>query len=865
MVATGRLLQHVWRSGGAPGLRGCLLGLLVALLFGAAYFRPHEDLFGGQDQGAYLNAAVTFARTKALKHVDPLLAAVAEEDRAAFHFRSSRSGLPTLMHALRLERDTSARQVPWFQPGFSLLLALPALFGCPTGCLYVTPLLAMLVGFSLFALSLALWPARRAHVIALLAFLAMPLVVWHGRNARAEIAASYFLVSGVACLAHWIRAGRERKWDAVLAGVCLGLAPLFHIMTAPVLALIVAALIVRIGLGCLRRDYPLYGVLLGASLFGAQSLWITDPYKLSPLISNPYVIACASLLAAVLWSVGRGCRRLPSLSLTGFQRTALGAALVVFGVILVVGIHRLGCSDGRSLFESGRFLRVLGLVDLPGFVHLVRLPLAVVALFGWCCWVFCGRDDALSSGIAVSALLFSLVGGVVSASLGYSSRYMMLYLAPFVAMSLAAAIMACRAGSDAFAVWRIRGVATLVLFSILWAVRVQWPMVAERDYPDYTCFVQRVARPLQGGIVLCESSRVATALKHVAGIDVLAIDTGSCRDYARIETGWQSVMAAFPDRPVFFVSPFDSAPVSEVFDFKACEPFRYEGSRLRSSATKMRDESSPVEKQLFVYRMFPASPRLDSTAPFVRDIPQVSSMGVRRFHDCRPTSPNQKGVRLPSETGEWLRLGDFQGTEGSDRVGLVFVSDSEPRVEGADGGELSVLPLQSPWWLAVGPQTAVEAGIRSLQSKSPVFLVDCWLLSSRPRPLVGWDRNHELKALALDAVSSRWMAQGAAILLPERSPGTMFALLIKLSLAEEAVDPQLRLATRSGVSSTFAADSRAGQLRWFFLNSENCAASTPHWDWVRMAMHPPARVSGTGAARVGVLASACALPLTAPP
>ncbi|MBU4212039.1 MAG: hypothetical protein KKD33_05595, partial [Verrucomicrobia bacterium] len=59
---------------------------LLALIATGLLFRPHEDIFGGEDPGSYLNSGVTYGRQGALFYVDPLLAQVPPETRSAFYY-----------------------------------------------------------------------------------------------------------------------------------------------------------------------------------------------------------------------------------------------------------------------------------------------------------------------------------------------------------------------------------------------------------------------------------------------------------------------------------------------------------------------------------------------------------------------------------------------------------------------------------------------------------------------------------------------------------------------------------------------------------------------------------------------------------
>ena len=64
-----------------------LLILSVILLF-----RPHEDIYGGQDPGSYLNSAVSFARHGTVIYTDPLLSQVNKEQRHLFFYGHRKFG-----------------------------------------------------------------------------------------------------------------------------------------------------------------------------------------------------------------------------------------------------------------------------------------------------------------------------------------------------------------------------------------------------------------------------------------------------------------------------------------------------------------------------------------------------------------------------------------------------------------------------------------------------------------------------------------------------------------------------------------------------------------------------------------------------
>ncbi|MBT3294335.1 MAG: hypothetical protein HN919_07255 [Verrucomicrobia bacterium] len=844
--------------------------LLLLALASIAYFRPHEDVFGGQDQGAYINAAVTFARTKTLKHVDPLLDVVPEAQRTGFHYRSSLSGLPTLAHVLRLEAVDSARQVPWFQPSFSLILALPALCGWSDGVLYVSPLLTLLIALALWGLAHQLWAGRSAGLIAAATFLASPLLLWHGRNARAELPALLFLVCGASLLLQAIRPrpGR-RSWDWALAGLCFGLAPLSHITAAPMSLLAGLVLLVLIRRGHRHGWLALAFLVAMALLFVGQTLWITDPYGLAGALrvcgqhSGLWIV----LLGAI--TVGAAMLALPlPLAVAVARRTwlvpALQWGLAIVGVGWLFAVARIG---PNRLFGAGSALRIVGLADLAGFVEIAGPAAAICMLLGWLVLVLgSGAGWARRVAVAVILLPCATLGGVISSGLLYGSRYMLIAIAPLAALSLVGLFMwlqswSCRCR---WCRWCLTG---FVALACLWGVYAQRPLLFERDYPGLNAFIRRVAAPMRGGLVLCEYSRVAAPLKYLAGLDLLGIDSETQRDYTAIEIGWAGIMVAHPGRAAYFVTPYATPPLSERFTFEPKGIFTYSGARLRSGASEVDAASSPLTKQLHVYRMHPPTPPANPTQPFTRAIPPISSMGLRRFHDNRMVGPNQRGIVVPVRPAPPLRIGALSSPSAPVRIGLVLVSDTAPCLTDATAAPIQVLPLQPPWWLAVADQTTLAEGLSSAPAGPAVRLVDVWKLGATPQPLTNWADGLELQAVDLPSTPGRWMAQGAEILLPERASGTLFALLIKVRSADDAVDPRLRLTVAGGGSRVFALDPASGAMRWYFVNSENGKESDLDYRWVRMAMRPPyrVRIGRSMGARVGVLAAACSLPLTTEP
>src|SRR5450759_1080546 len=254
-----------------------LWGLLALMAIGLL-FRPHEDIFGGEDPGSYLNSGVTYGRQGALFYVDPLLAQVPPETRSAFYY--GHAGYGTTKDACLWVVNTDAALLgPHFQPAYPLLISVATRLGNNSWSLYVVPLFALFTGLVLMALASRLLAHRLAGLIAFGCYLLNPLTLWHARCARPEIIAGFMFFAGLALL---LLAWQARSWtqwrDILLGALCIGAAPFFHI-TAWYLV-IPAAMAVGLVILRGRTDFLLYplvamGMLL---LFYGETRYVTDYY-----------------------------------------------------------------------------------------------------------------------------------------------------------------------------------------------------------------------------------------------------------------------------------------------------------------------------------------------------------------------------------------------------------------------------------------------------------------------------------------------------------------------------------------------------------------------------------------------------------
>ena len=186
-------------------------GVLAALVLAVPlYFRPHEELLGGEDPGAYINSAATFARTGQIRYIDPLLAQVPPAQRGAFLY-GHELFLKTKDACLWVKDLKRAEIGPWFQPAYAVLLSLPLKYLPGWYALYGAPLLTLLAALALAALGAQLFGRRRGGLLTLLFFLLLPVVLWNGRSPRAEWGAVLFFWLALALATAAVAFRRFRK------------------------------------------------------------------------------------------------------------------------------------------------------------------------------------------------------------------------------------------------------------------------------------------------------------------------------------------------------------------------------------------------------------------------------------------------------------------------------------------------------------------------------------------------------------------------------------------------------------------------------------------------------------------------------
>ena len=655
VAAIWRVVRHLAPAANCrPGIWmwAAMLALATVLMF-----RPHEDIFGGEDPGAYLNAGITYGRLGRFVHTDELLILVQPELRPEFYFGHSGYG-PTKDACLWVCHEQSALIGPHFQPAYSLLAAIAMrLTGTPDAALYVVPLFALLGALALSVLAAHLLPWRHCGIAAFWLFLLNPLTVWHGRAPRPEIIAAAMLFTGLALLSAPAPAVRRRfDLDVWLGAVCLMLAPFFHVTAWYVVAPSVALLIVGIGAG--RREWLPAVLVAVLSLYALdyQARRITDYYGLGHMmwqvVGDPRIWPLCIAAIGGLFAAGWTMRRQQTSSFTA-QRVRIGAWLIAsLGVLLPLFCYFRRDVPGALPFLGRPLEHFLYMTDFQALINMVSAPTACAGLAGWlvwCLWPPIGRlADArsLTARLAVAAAVLPgiLFAGRINDFM--MTRYLMVTVVPMLALSLAAlagAVGAMAARLLPIAPAILRRLPTVVVMVV--TILLVWMGLLGRihlltltEYKGLANFLRPFASLVQAaeGALIVEYSRLAAPFDHYFGLPVLGIDNERRSDYAQIEAELERLMYDFPTVPAYFITPFH-APTSDRFAFTPVLQGKLEYRRLRQAGRHL-SEVRHNTMTLSMYRMrladkAPAACR-DWAEPYCVQF-DAGNMGLRRFAATR--------------------------------------------------------------------------------------------------------------------------------------------------------------------------------------------------------------------------------------
>ncbi|MDD5482631.1 MAG: hypothetical protein PHP98_03120 [Kiritimatiellae bacterium] len=644
--------------------------LILLFLAGLLLFRPHEDIFGGEDPGSYVNSGLTYNRQRQFFYVDELLSKVPPEVRSVFYY--GHAGYGKTKDACLWVRDASTATIgPHFQPAYPLMIAFVSRCGPDSWALFVAPLFAVFTALALRTLALQTLPCRWAGLVVFMAYICNPLTVWHGRCARPEIIAAFMFFAGCALT---LQAWQGRRWknaaDILLGALCIGAAPFFHITAwALVIPAALAAAIAVVFKG--RDDFLpwLAIIILALAAFYAQAKYVTDYYKVKRFLDivflRPELIAGGfGLLAAAAIAVKQLRRKSarpeisPPETVSLFLSAALFAGLAAFLASLVFFRQIYG-----DLPVLGRPVKnYLYLTDFRVVANMLSMPVMLLIPAGLAAWLT-GRADKRPYRIILALVLFPAVMLTGNIHDFMMTRYLMVAFIPASALLLAALLTLPLPPRNGL--W-----AAILLTAILCvlALNKRTHLVTTVEHRGFCRFLRPYAEAVKArqGILLCEYSRIAAPLEHFFGIPALGLDNERRDNYEMAEQAWAEIVRSMPDRPAFFATPWgENAPLSPYFLFEPVYQAAFHDCRLEQARRSLPVKVGKSELNLRLFKMHlktapPPAGISSSNAVIISFDP--GNMGLRHFANVRhepfqgqsvaPQAVISAGLDLPKKVRE---------------------------------------------------------------------------------------------------------------------------------------------------------------------------------------------------------------------
>jgi hypothetical protein len=818
-------------------------------------FRPHEDILGGQDQGAYINTAFVFNRQQALTYVDPLLARVPVQARNLF-FYGYRYFPDTKYMCLWVPDVERAIVAPWFQPAYAIMLGAVAHCAPAAWVLYVNPLLTILAAAALAALARRLWPHPAAALSAFVLAVANPIVVWHGRSARAETAAGLFLVAGAALLLDaWTAQGRRARLSACLAGLCTAAAPFLHI-TAWLAALPLALLA---ALHVLARGRALFGYLVLAFLGGVgfliHAVTVTDCYYLGRVFHplrppGMALIGSAMLALAGVYRLAprRGAR--PDGAVLGLPaphgalfRLTLPAVLTA-GTAAVVLLSWHGILAVPEAWADHRLLRHVQFTAWRPYVLALSPALAGLSALGWLVFLWRGGPEQPRRLAAALVMLpgLALIGEMPI--LMYFLRRSLLYMVPATVLGLTGLAVLFPARSRGR--WGAIAAALLVAGTVALGIPGRELLYASTDYRGLYRVLEPFARIMQdaNGILLGEYSRYAAPFEHVFGIPTLGLDSDRRMHYEKPLNAWADIMRADPNRPAFFLTPY-GPPLDDRFLFDPVRTATFTPAFLETGPSlPVRMRRDPL--RLTLYRM-----RLRENGGLTRrePLPYVRTMdpgnvGLRHFAHGRTRLWRISGIYFdPGETRSLSVERSLLDVDAREML-LFFLCDRvtaprPPTVYFEDGIRIAGVEwthLVENWWvlrLALDPHRMPSMAHITAQDAMQLSSANA-LTEDRSVSIPPGYVTYRHRYLPLFA---RWCQSLAEIAVPVPSEGRGLVLLFVHASRPAGVErPRFRVYAGSETPRCY----RKLESRWVWQACPLSSSKEPHTiEWVRLLTVQP--------------------------
>lgn len=858
-----------------PPSRGQIaLWIAVVVVAAAVYFRPHEDILGGQDGGAYLAFGARLAREPHVVYKDHLLAQAPLADRDYFllygqtaeKMRPYRSKF-ACGRVIDLPRAIIAT---WFQPAYPIVMSVVARAGKAELILLVVPLFVLFTALALRAVAAQIFEHRWAGGAAMVLYLASPLVIYQGRNPRPEIIASFLLFSGFALLIRaWrtsfirrVQLGNRRSvrnmilgkarpgvpsWlDVVLGSLCIIGAPFFHVTAWLAVIPTMLFAVFLIASGRIAFLWSPFIALAGLSLFLYQSLMITGIYSLRRLIlpMQAYgALITATIVGGLLILIALGTWRNVSIKrqrLAGIE-PAPGRPyerwLTVAAVLLALGCSiYLSLTIGRPETLPVPIFHYIYRTDLWAVANMVSLPIAFMAGAGLVLAALMTRKATVERRILLFCALPGalLIGNIYDL---FTTRYMLPLVLPMIAIGLTAFI--CLIPEDPprrpIILGSIAILALLGLPNRLHLVRVT-------ENKGLLKHLEQYARPIKAadGMLLFEYAVMASPFDHWFAIPTLSLPREWLDDYSRPEAAWEKIMRANPAKPAFFATPFQP-PISDRFTFTPVPvpTPAYECERIASArwglprnvknwGTDLKlyrmtirgtNDSTAIRSEVFSATIGPGNMgvrRFENVAPGVKRQMVVDGVPLARGCACEFPIP-QKLIEEKIAIARWVLFGmdDDSRRSSSGAAGAINFSN------GAVTKPVIPRPLPGGMWIAeIGADILPPDGkALIIIPSSPIFLLDVLAVGAQKSfSLAAAIPQAHYRARQTETIEARWARQGGQVYLP---PHTASSLAVMFATAPMELSKPSRLTLSAEPQpQVFTQDLSPGRWRWIVAPAE---------------------------------------------
>jgi len=634
-----RLAQLVIRDVPRTRTRWIVWALLLAASL-ILLLRPHEDIFGGQDTGAYINAAAVVGRQHTLSYEDPMLSQLTPKEREPFIIRK---WYPAKYHCLRLDETDTARMKPWFPPAFSLMAGVIAwLFG-PKAILYVVPLFGILAGLTIAAIARRLIKHRWSGEIAFWLYITLPLLVWHARFPRPEVIATYFVWGGFALLLETWLAGRwKQPWTLILGALCMTVAPFMHMMSAAILLPAILLVILAILTG--RNDYLLF-LLIGTGMFALlilQAQYVCDTYHILryigpillqhlPLFS---LLSMATLIILTVVSTIIAKYRAKNRPVdTPTPRTArwTGPLLAVaLPIAYLIGYALATHADPAELKQG--ITALIHRTDFNVVANMLSRSLCLLGLLGLIALTTLQRSrliPRIAFLVCVVPATF-VIGNIYDF---FMSRYLLLSIVPLLIISLTALVTLIPQKRK----YSYPALLLAVVIVTGFALRHRTTLIRLREFKGFAGYIENIAEEInqKHGMALIEYSQIAAPFDLMYGVPTLSLEPARVFNYRPAEKAWRKLMEKHPDQPAYFITPYAREPASPFFRFRLVSEFYYKGKEIIARRWELPTETGTSAFHLRMYEMtLPNTGKKNSDAvlPYSTSFGQ-GNIGLRRFEN----------------------------------------------------------------------------------------------------------------------------------------------------------------------------------------------------------------------------------------